>query len=99
MTDLPAPLSPSDAQRVIREAVEGGQVVFVMHAEEEIASDLLDTWDVQNVLLGGHVGAAYERGGAWRYRVSTERLTVVVEIEDEDGQPEIIVVTGWRNEK
>ena len=51
------------------------------------------------MLMGGHVSEAYERGGAWRYKVSTPWITVVVEIEEQDDEPEIIVVTGWRNEK
>ena len=69
------------------------------YTSEELAADLLDAWDVQNVLLGGQVGEAHERGDVWRYKVATARITLVVEIEGQDGDPEIIVVTGWRNEK
>jgi hypothetical protein len=64
--------------------------------------DGLSDVDVVNVLRGGVVRPAEFENGSWRYRVETQRITVVVafdpdpdEAETED-EIELVVVTAWR---
>jgi len=76
------------------------------HARIEMAKDAMTDVDVVNVLRGGAVQAAEWENASWRYRVSTQRMTVVAAFEpDVEGPPdddedvsemELIVVTAWR---
>ena len=79
---------------MIREILRGGVVTFVdPHALNALADDGLDSGDALNVLRGGIVDEAECENGAWRSRVRTARICVVVEFESE---AELIVVTAWR---
>jgi hypothetical protein len=58
-----------------------------------MANDKLDALDVDNVLRGGVVQPGEYEGGTWRYRVSTDRIAVVIAFRAEN---ELIIVTAWR---
>ena len=88
------PLTASEAKKLIRQIHEHGIVTFAdPHALNALADDGLDTGDAINVLRGGVVEEPEFENGAWRYRVRTARICVVVEFESE---AELIVVTAWR---
>ena len=58
-----------------------------------MARDALETTDIENVLRGGWSEPGEWENGAWRYRIRTARIVVVVEFVDET---ELVVVTAWR---
>lgn len=88
------PLRPTDARRRIRDILEQGDVVFTdPHAYQELANDGLETTDAVNVLRAGVVGEPEWENRAWRYRVSTARICVVIEFAGED---RLVVITAWR---
>jgi Domain of unknown function (DUF4258) len=87
------PYTPELAQRLIRAAIRTGIVTLTSHARDEMKADHLDMADVLNVLRGGWVEEPEYENRAWRYRVRTNRLCVVVEFRSET---EIVVVTAWR---
>jgi hypothetical protein len=68
--------------------------------------DNLTDVDAVNVLRAGIVREAEWENGSWRHRIETARMVFVVTIDpdpdmvpgkDEDlGDMEIVVVTGWR---
>ncbi|HYO69549.1 MAG TPA: DUF4258 domain-containing protein, partial [Archangium sp.] len=67
------------------------------HAKEELANDDLDMFDVRNVLRAGKILEEPElENGTWRYRVHTERMTVVVAFVSES---KLKIVTAWRKKK
>lgn len=87
-------LSPSDAKRVLRNAIgPGGELAFTTHARREMEKDDLESTDVTNILRAGIVDEAEWENGAWRYRVRTPRIAVVVELR---GERAAVVVTAWR---
>jgi len=49
--------------------------------------------DVENVLRGGYSGCCEYENGAWRYKVCSNKMTVVIELWD-DGR--VFVVTAFR---
>ena len=88
------PLRSPDARKLIRGILEHGDVTFTdPHAYDELANDGLETIDAINVLRGGVVAEAEFEHGAWRYRVSTARICVVVEFVS---PTRLVVVTAWR---
>lgn len=58
-----------------------------------MAKDGLTAVDCVNVLRGGVVGQAELERGAWRYRVTTQRIAVVIVFRSESV---LVVVTTWR---
>jgi hypothetical protein len=58
-----------------------------------MAKDHLDAVDVDNVLRGGVVEPGEYENGSWRYRVRTDRITVVIAFRSGS---ELVVVTAWR---
>jgi hypothetical protein len=87
-------LSPPEAKRALRNASgPGGELAFTTHARREMAKDGLESTDVTNVLRGGVVEEAEWENGAWRHRVRTQRIVVVVEFR---GEKSAVVVTAWR---
>jgi hypothetical protein len=87
-------LSPSAAKQVLRTAIgPAGELAFTTHARREMAKDRLESTDVTNVRRGGIVEEPEWENGAWRYRVRTARLTVVVELRSDKAA---VVVTAWR---
>jgi hypothetical protein len=91
------PLTTQDARQLIREILVSGTVTFVdPHALDALAADGLGTVDAINVLRGGTVDPPEWENRAWRYRVRTARICVVIEFESES---ELIVVTCWRYQR
>ncbi len=88
------PLRPPAAKKLMREIMEEGEVTFTdPHAYDELAKDGLETTDALNVLRAGIVDEAQFENGAWRYRVHTPRICVVVEFQT---RKKFVVITAWR---
>ena len=90
---LKEPLRAIEAERLIRKIIVEGNYVLSKHAKEELAKDDLDQVDCVNVLRSGWCGEPELVNDSWRYRVSTDRMCVVVAFRSES---ELIVVTAWR---
>lgn len=88
------PLRPPQAKALIREILSSGEVTYSKpHAEERLIKWKLTTLDCVNVLRGGTVAEAEFENGSWRYRVYTQRISVVIRFEAEDI---LQIVTAWR---
>ena len=87
------PLAPEAARRQIRAILQKGRFTYSRHAKEEMLADDLTTVDCENVFRGGVVSPAELESGSWRYRVSTNRIVVVIAFRSER---ELVVVTSWR---
>ena len=87
------PLAPDAAKQLIREILRAGRFIYSRHAKEELLADELTTVDCENVLRGGVVRPGEFEHDAWRYRVDTSRITVVVAFRSEQ---ELVIVTAWR---
>ncbi|MHB1095602.1 MAG: DUF4258 domain-containing protein [Gemmatimonadaceae bacterium] len=87
------PLTPIQARDTVRRILEHGTTSFSSHAREEMANDDLQVGDCLNVLRGGAFEPPELINGTWRYRVSTNRICVVVVIPRDD---RVRVVTVWR---
>ncbi|QQR91033.1 MAG: DUF4258 domain-containing protein [Myxococcales bacterium] len=97
-----ASINKEEARAAIRRIIQTGTVTFTGHARKEMSNDHLGEIDVLNVLRGGWVeGPEWENGG-WRYKVCTQKITVVVEFECEDDMSieqeldEVVIITAWR---
>lgn len=88
------PLRPDDARRLIGNILRTGSVFLGRHAKKAMADDNLIQQDCLDVLRGGVVDPGELERGAWRYRVRTKNVTVVVAFNSE---AELAVVTVWRN--
>jgi hypothetical protein len=73
--------------------MESGVVEFTGHAQEEMGKDDLASPDCLNVLRGGVVHPPEHVNGEWRYRVSTQRICIVVAF---ISNTRLRVVTAWR---
>jgi hypothetical protein len=80
-------------RRLIRRILEDGAVMWTDHARDEMEKDELLIPDCVNVLRGGVVHDGEYENGAWRYRVRTQRICVVVEL---PAAGELVIVTAWR---
>ena len=87
------PLKPTDARKLARAIIDNGMVDFTGHALDEMAKDDLQTTDCLNLVRGGDYGPAEYRSGEWRYRVSTQRICIVIAFMSET---HLRVVTAWR---
>jgi hypothetical protein len=103
------PLKAVEARKLIRRLIDEGRFVSPgarTHARKEMEKDGLSDVDAVNVLRGGAVREAEWENGSWRHRVETPRMVFVVVFEPEpEGAPaeeddlgdlELILVTGWR---
>jgi hypothetical protein len=93
--------SAHDARRHLRLLLEAGATTWTPHATREMAKDGITIVDVVNVLRGGVVEEPEFENGAWRYRVRTQRILVVCQLEGDDNEVpnEILVITAWRARK
>lgn len=83
-----------EARNIIRACIkDGGSVTTTSHARREMAKDRLEMTDVVAVLRAGIVEPGEWENGAWRYRIRTRKMVVVVELES---PMELSVVTAWR---
>jgi len=78
------PLDPDEARRRFRHVVDTGTVTFSWHCLRELDRDDRSTQDCLNALRGGSAARAEWESGAWRYRVETGRVTMVIELVSED---------------
>jgi len=103
------PLKALDARKLLRRLLDEGRFVSPgakTHARKEMDKDDLTDVDAVNVLRGGVVREAEWENGSWRYRVETAKIVFVATFdpepegmlsdEDDLGELELIVVTGWR---
>lgn len=90
------PLKPHEAKARFQEILETGRVRFTGHARREMAKDDMGEVDCRNIVRGGIVEPAEWENEAWRYRVRTQRMCVVCELSEVDGQDELIIITAWR---
>lgn len=89
------PLRATTVKRLAKKIVSGsGTTSFTRHAKEEMAKDALEPVDVDNVLCGGVASEGEFENGSWRYRITTQKICVVVAFRSEE---EIVVITAWRN--
>lgn len=86
-----------EAKRFFKEqrAAETLVLILTSHAKEELANDDMDMQDCMNILRAGIWDPPEWENGSWRYRVRTNKMTVVIEIEF--SRCEFTVVTGWRH--
>lgn len=90
------PLSPDLVRFRLRAILLHGTVTYsIPHAIDRLRQRKLTMIDCENVLRGGSVDLGEWENGAWRYRVRTNKLTVVVQFLNDD---EVLIVTAWRNE-
>ena len=102
------PLQPIPARKLLRDLLKSGKFISPgagTHARQEMNKDGITDPDILNVLRGGTVDPPEWENGDWRYRVRTQRFTVIVALDpepDENEPPdveetEIHIVTAWRN--
>ena len=89
-------MSPQRARTLIRKILKSGKVIFTSHAREELDKDDLTERDATNVLRGGIVDEPEWENGAYRYRVRTQLMEVIVEFESIDG---VLVITAWKRRR
>ena len=103
------PLKATDARKLIRRLLDDGRFISPgkgSHARKEMDKDGLTDLDAVNVLRAGIVREAEWENGSWRHRVDTPKMAFVVAFDpepetmpaddDEIGDTELVVVTGWR---
>lgn len=103
------PLKATDARKLIRRLLDEGKFIPPgkgTHARKEMDKDGLSDLDAVNVLRGGVVREAEWENGSWRHRVETPKMVFVatfdpeVEVmpsdDDDLGETELVLVTGWR---
>ena len=103
------PLKATEARKLIRRLLDEGKFISPgarSHARKEMEKDGLTDVDVVNVLRGGVVRDAEWENGCWRHRVETPKMVFIAAFDPEpDGMPEddddvgdveVVVVTGWR---
>jgi len=87
-------LDRNHAKKLIGTILRNGSVLVWEHCREELEKDDLNIVDATNVLRAGRIIEEPEQAkGAYRYRVHTERICVVVEILSSTCMS---VVTAWR---
>lgn len=87
------PLKPPDAKQLARDIVENGVFEVSGHARTEMEHDGLETTDCLNLLRAGVFEGAEYVNGEWRYRVSSQRICVVITFVSDT---QLRVVTAWR---
>jgi hypothetical protein len=94
--ELVEPLDPEEAKKLIRQIQAEGRTVFISHARERMSDRSMDSLDIANVLRAGTVDYPEDDNAQkkWRYRVRTDRMTVVVEFRS---RTILVVVTAWRS--
>lgn len=104
------PLKAADARKLLRRLLDEGKFVSPgakTHARREMEKDNLTDIDAVNVLRGGVVREGEWENGSWRYHVETPKIVFVVTFDpepavmpdgnDDLGETELIIVTGWRH--
>ena len=88
-------LDRNEAKKLAQRIIRDGTFSFTSHCEKELEKDNMDTVDAVNVIVGGKIvrEPEYEHQ-AWRYRVETQRMGVIIEFHSRNC---LRVITGWRN--
>jgi hypothetical protein len=89
---LKQPLLALEARTLARVILTRGSIIFTSHCLKELAKDGKTTVDATNIIRGGAYSEAEWEHGAWRHRVQTQRMAVVIELETES---ELVVVTSF----
>lgn len=92
--ELVEPLDPDEAKPLIRKILTEGMVSIPSHAKGRLASREMETSDALNVLRAGFVEHPDLEGGTYRYRVCTQRMTVVIAFRS---KTHLVIITAWRN--
>jgi hypothetical protein len=90
-------LDRNQAKKIAVEILSTGSISYTGHCRQELKNDKMDTGDVINVLRCGRIGREpepAEKFGAWRYRVETHNMAVIIEIHSTS---HVRVITAWRN--
>jgi len=90
---LKEPLHGGQLRSLTRKIIDEGEVEFSSHALAEMSKDGLSEMDIVSVLRAGTTEPGELERGTWRYRISTERICVVVAFRSEHW---LVVVTAWR---
>ena len=95
--DVTSRLDKEQARKVLSEILNmtPNFILFSKHGRVQMKERNLTSVDVLNVLRGGKIIDAPEfENGSWRYRVETNRITVVIAFR----RPNCVtIVTVWRN--
>ncbi len=84
------PMNTADAKILLKKILDFGDVTYSQpHAIQRLRERAISTLDCENVLRAGKV----EADGVNRFKVSTNKITVVIEFLSE---VEVLVVTVWR---
>ncbi len=86
-------LRPGDAKRLIRKILVEGTITYSLHASDRMTERDITIIDCENVLWAGKVKHPEWQNDAWRYRVVTGKIEVVIEIVSEN---EIVIVTAMK---
>lgn len=87
---MKTPLSTADAKKLLKKIMVSGEVTYsVPHALQRLKERSISMMDCDNVLRAGKI----EADGVNRFKISTNKITVVMEFLSED---EVFVVTVWR---
>lgn len=94
MSPTPPPYTPNEAKNLAKRAVLDGRLVYAQpHALQEMQNDQLIEADVENTLRAGFANEPEWERGAWRYRIQTNRIAVIIQFLA-DGR--VFVVTVFR---
>jgi hypothetical protein len=94
MIDVTGQLKPYEAKKLIMAIIAAGGVFPSTHAKQRMAEREMEMGDILCTLRGGLVREPEFENGSWRYRVETQKITVIVSIRSET---KLTVVTAWRN--
>lgn len=96
-TDVRSRMDPGQARKILAEIFnhDPNLVSFTGHARHSMSERNLKSGDILNVLSAGKIlnGPEFENG-SYRYRVETQKITVVVAFRTPN---HVVVVTAWRN--
>jgi len=88
-------LSPAVASQLMRKIAKEGSIRFSQHALDQMKERSMTETDCRNLIRGGTVQEPELVKGSYRYRVTTQKMAVVVAFRSETS---LVVVTAWRNE-
>lgn len=87
---MKSPMNTVDAKKLLKKILDFGDITYSQpHAIQRLRERAISTLDCENVLRAGKI----EPDGVSRFKVSTNKITVVIEFLSED---EVLVVTVWR---
>jgi len=92
--DILKELGLNEARKLASKILKEGSIHFSKHAETRMVERNMNSNDVINLLRGGKIHEAPKlEHGSWRYRIETEKMTLVVAFRSESN---LVVVSCWR---